>query len=122
DRHQPVAAIAVAVIGIANQERPVGVRFVVVIAVPVIDGFGVADVAIARLPGPGLHPAVAEAVIGRGIAEHAGQHRGQRQQRVIARAGTGLGLVVIAVVERGVVAVVVLRRVIVHRRIVVAAV
>src|SRR5690606_2487504 len=98
DDREPVLAIAVAVIGIAHQERPVGIGFVIVIAVAAIDGLGVAIITVAGLPCPWAHAVIGEAVIRRSVAQHPGQRDRQGQRRIIAgsaRCRVG-GIVVIA--------------------------
>src|SRR5690606_38502366 len=65
DDHHAIAAIAVAVVRVAHEERARRIGGVIVVAVAAVDRLGIARVAVARAPRPRLDAAVVETVVRR---------------------------------------------------------
>ena len=99
DHHQTVAAIAVGIERVANEERALGARFVIVVAIAAAHRLGIAVIAIVGAPAPRLGIVVLEGVIGRRATQRAADQRGDGEPGIAVAAGVlVIGRVVLIVV------------------------
>ncbi|WP_284125365.1 hypothetical protein [Parerythrobacter aestuarii] len=87
DRSQAITSIAIAVVGVTDEERPRRSRRIVVIAMPAADRLRVADITFTGSPGPRPHTSVIEAIVRRSISDDIGYERCEREPGVLIAIG-----------------------------------